>query len=209
MRKHIVFDFDGTLVDSMGIIVKVYNELAEQYKFKTLDQKEYQMIMKLPLGEKIKALGVPMSRVLLIRKFSKDFKNKYKSYLPTLHFFDGILDMLDQLKKRGYVISIITSNAESNIRDYLKNKDITVFEYIKSSKGLFGKDKTIKQYMKDHNLKSNELIYIGDEVRDIQASKKIHVEVIAVSWGIDISEVLLAEQPNYFIEDPIEILDIV
>lgn len=203
-----MFDFDGTLVDSMETIVKVYNSLAEKYKFKILDQKEYQMIMNLPLGEKIKALGVPMSRFLLIRKFTHEFKSEYKSHLPSLRLVDGILDVLGQLKEQGYMISIITSNSESNIIDYMKNKDITFFGDIKSAKGLFGKDKTIKKYMKDHRLLSTELIYIGDEVRDILACKKNNVEVIAVSWGIDKRDMLLTAKPNYFVEDPKEILDI-
>lgn len=48
MRKHIVFDFDGTLVDTTKVIVKVYNELADQYKLKKLSQEEFQNMMNLP-----------------------------------------------------------------------------------------------------------------------------------------------------------------
>ncbi|MDQ0088496.1 phosphoglycolate phosphatase [Paenibacillus anaericanus] len=209
MRKHIVFDFDGTLVDTTKVIVKVYNELADQYKLKKLSQEEFQNMMNLPLRQKLKALEVSIFKVLRMRRIGQDFKEKYKSYLGTIDFCDGVLEVARQLEDKGYVLSILTSNSELNITYYLNSKQINIFQHISSSKGLMGKDQAIKKYMKEHQLSNQELIYIGDEVRDIQACKRNNVEVIAVSWGIYSRDLLLSEKPNYLIDDPHEIIKII
>lgn len=209
MRKHIVFDFDGTLVDTTKVIVKVYNELADQYKLKKLSQEEFQNIMNLTLRQKMKALEVSIFKVLRMRRIGQEFKEKYKSYLGTVDFCDGVLEVARQLEDKGYVLSILTSNSELNITYYLNSKQINLFQHISSSKGLMGKDQAIKKYMKEHQLSNQELIYIGDEVRDIQACKRNNVEVIAVSWGIYSRDLLLSEEPNYLIDDPHEIIKII
>lgn len=209
MKRHIVFDFDGTLVNSVEVVVKVYNELADQYKFNKIDPTEYRNMMNLSLREKIKVLNVPMFRVLLIRKFSRDFKSNYKLHLKSLVFFEGIREVINKLSEKGYTISIITSNSESNIIEYMEHQGVACINQVKSSNGLFGKDKSLRQYMRTNRLSSKDLLYIGDEVRDIQACKKMNVEVIAVTWGMDSKQALLSEHPNYIAENPNEVLDII
>jgi phosphoglycolate phosphatase len=209
VKKHIVFDFDGTLVDSAEVIVKVYNELAAKYKFKKLTRKDYQVIMNLPLRKRLKALEASIFRVFVIGKIGHEFKDRYKFYLESINFFDGIIDVVRELKDKGYILSIITSNSELNINEYLDHQQINLFSHITSSKGLFGKDQAIKNYMREHKISNKELIYIGDEVRDIKACKRNNVEVIAVSWGLYNKEILHSEKPNYLIEDPNEIIRII
>ncbi|WP_422660905.1 HAD hydrolase-like protein [Paenibacillus sp. EC2-1] len=208
MKKHIVFDFDGTLVDSVDVVVKVYNGLALKYKFNTLNSSDYRMMMNLSLKEKIKALNVPMRRVFLIKRFSQEFKNNYSVHLKSLRFFDGVVDVIKQLNEKGYTISIITSNSKANILEYMEHQEVSYFKQVMSSNGLFGKDKTLKKYMKDNQLHSSELMYIGDEVRDIQACKKKNVEVIAVTWGVDPREALVIERPDHLADEPKDILRI-
>lgn len=208
MKKHIVFDFDGTLVDSIDVVVKVYNELAIKYKFNTLNSSDYRMMMNFSLKEKIKALNVPMRRVHLIKRFSQEFKNNYSVHLKSLRLFDGVVEVIKQLNEKGYTISIITSNSKTNILEYMKHQEVFYFKQVMSSNGLFGKDKTLKKYMKDNRLHSSELMYIGDEVRDIQACKKANVEIIAVTWGVDPREALVIERPDHLADEPKDILGI-
>lgn len=209
MKKHIIFDFDGTLANSIEVVVKVYNGLAEQYSFNQINPNEYRNMMKLSLREKIKVLNIPMSKVLVIRKFSQEFKRQYKFHLKSLQLFNGMLEVLSTLYEKGYTLSIITSNSESNIMAYMDQQGISYFDQVKSSKGLFAKDKSLKQYMRSNRLSNKDLIYIGDEVRDIQACKKMNVEVIAVTWGMDQRQALLAENPDHIVNKPNEILNLI
>jgi phosphoglycolate phosphatase len=209
MYKQILFDFDGTLVDSTSVIMMIYNELANKYNFKKVNQEEYKLLNNLSLRERFKALNVPMYRFLLIRKISKEFKERYRQYINSIHFFDEMKEAVDLLQSKGYTISVITSNSATNVTEFLDFQGFKGFHDVRSSNGLFGKHQTIKKYMKENRLNSKDVIYIGDELRDVVACKKCNIDVIAVSWGLDTKEMLLAEKPTYLVERPQEIIEVI
>ncbi|BBH22001.1 phosphoglycolate phosphatase [Paenibacillus baekrokdamisoli] len=208
MYKHIIFDFDGTLVDSTAEIMMIYNELAMKYNFKQVNQEEFNLLNNLPIKERFKALNVPMYRFLLIRKIGKEFKERYKQYLNEIHFIAEMKEVVGLLQSKGYIISVVTSNAAANVTEFLQIQGLKGFHDVRSSNGLFGKHQTLKQYMKENRLNREDILYIGDERRDILACKKCNIDVIAVTWGLDTMDSLLAEKPNYLVKQPQEIMEI-
>jgi phosphoglycolate phosphatase len=62
--------------------------------------------------------------------------------------------------------------------------------------------------LKAFQLRKEEIIYVGDEVRDIQACKKSKVQVIGASWGYDQREALILASPDYIADNPKDILKI-
>ena len=63
--------------------------------------------------------------------------------------------------------------------------------------------------MKKYNLKKQETIYVGDEFRDIKASKKAKVDIISVTWGFDSVELLQKGKPEYLVTKPSQIPEII
>lgn len=206
--KHIIFDFDGTLVDSTAVIMMMYNELAKKYNFTKVTEEEYKLLNNLPLKERFKALNVPIYKLLLLGKVGMDFKQGYRQHINSIHPIEEMKEVLEFLQRKGYVISVITSNSATNVTEFLDFQGLKGFHEIRSSNGLFGKHKTIMKYMKENGLKREDVIYIGDEQRDIAACRKCNIDIVAVSWGLDTKEVLLAAKPNYFVEQPREIIEI-
>lgn len=88
-----------------------------------------------------------------------------------------------------------------------KNIKTIVFDFIFSCRKIFGKHRIIKKAIKKNNLSINEIVYIGDEIRDIDACKKIGVNIISVSWGYNNKSSLIKEKAGIVIENPIEILE--
>ena len=117
--------------------------------------------------------------------------------------------MLKKLDQAGYKIAIISSNSEDNIKEFLKAEGIDCIEDVFSSTSLFGKDKVINKFLNKHQVDASEVIYVGDEERDIISCKKIGVDVIWVSWGFDLLEVARKHEPDYIVNQPSEILEIV
>src|SRR5690606_18618015 len=99
-----------------------------------------------------------------------------------------------------------TSNSSSNVIEFFRIHNIQNIHEIRSSNGLFGKHHTIKKYMKKYRLNREDVLYIGDETRDIIASKKCHIDVMAVTWGLDTKDNLLALKPNILVEQPWELV---
>ncbi len=83
-----------------------------------------------------------------------------------------------------------------------------MFDFISVGSGLFGKRRTLNKVIKQHNLKKDDILYVGDEVRDIEASRGVGIAVASVTWGYNSRKVLQAYGPDYLIDQPQELLHI-
>ena len=63
--------------------------------------------------------------------------------------------------------------------------------------------------MRKYNLKPEEIIYIGDEIHDVEACKKVGIKIIGVSWGLHTIEALQKNGVDYIVKKPSEILKII
>lgn len=201
--RHIIFDFDGTLVDSKKVSILIYNHLAQKYDAKKIENTN--TLSKIPLFERFKTLNIPLVKLPFL---VSDITKRYKRLLLNIAMFTGIRELLIELNRRGYQLSIISSNSKSNIRDYFQQNQLDVIGTIMSSTNIFGKDKVIKKFLTTQKISLPEVIYIGDEIRDIEACKKVGIKIICVDWGYDPIEMLKNEQPDYIVGSPEEILSI-
>jgi phosphoglycolate phosphatase-like HAD superfamily hydrolase len=121
----------------------------------------------------------------------------------------GIKEALTHLKDEGNSLGILTSNSEENVSVFLSKHGMEdLFSFIYSGTSLFGKHKVIRKFMKQNYLTPEDVIYVGDETRDIEASKKIHVKVIAVTWGFNSKEALVKHKPDFLIHQPNELSEV-
>lgn len=204
--KYIIFDFDGTLADSTAVLASAWNTIAQKYKFKGIELKEIESLKKISIAERSKLFDFPMYKLPMILP---QFYRLYRQSLNDVHLYNGMKDVLMEIDKRGYKILIISSNSQENILEFLNMNGIHCVSNVLCSNRIFGKDKVIKKFLKDSNITPSEVIYIGDEQRDIVACKKVGVPIIWVGWGYDAIEVVQQEEPEYKVATPQEILNII
>ena len=204
--KHIIFDFDGTLADSTLVFMAAWNTLAEKYQYKKIKSDELEYLKKLSIMERSKLVNFPMHKMPM---FIPQFYQLYRKSLNNVHLIEGMRDVLLEIEKKGYTIAIISSNDKDNILEFLHANNIHNVSKVLCSSRIFGKDKIIKKYLKDLNLKRSDVLYVGDEHRDIVACKKVGIPIIWVGWGYDSIEVVRSEKPDYKVYSPSEILEII
>ena len=204
--KVIIFDFDGTIADSLETLVNISNRLAVQFGYKQTSLAELTQIQNLTSREIIKQSGISIFKVpFLLKKVKAELSLEIK----TLSLFPGMKEALIELHELGHKLVIISSNSKSNITAFLEHNNLAdIFYYIYSGSTIFGKDKVINKFIKQENIDINDVIYVGDETRDIESAKKSQVIAIAVSWGFNTKEVLIKQNPDYVIEQPSELIDI-
>ncbi|MGG0717020.1 HAD-IA family hydrolase [Robertmurraya massiliosenegalensis] len=204
MIKYVIFDFDGTLADSQEVFIKSWNQLAKKNNFKEVKMDELDTLKKISIKERCNLLNFPMYKMPLI---VPQMYKQLQRLMSEISLFDGIRDMLNQLEVEGYKTAIISSNSKDNILSFLDKNQITNVTDVHCSSSIFGKDKLINKFLKNHHLNPAEVIYVGDEERDVVACKKTGVKIIWVSWGYDSVDVIVNEQPDYKVDKPSQILE--
>ena len=204
-QKVIIFDFDGTIADTVEALVVIANRLAIEFGYPQITPEELALLRNLTSREIIKYSGISVFKIpFLVKKVKEELKRN----IPELKPISGIEDALFTLKEKDYRLGIITSNSEENVKEFLRINHLdSTFEFIHSGVTIFGKTTIINNVLKQKQIKSSEAIYVGDETRDIEASQKANIKVIAVTWGFNNEEVLAKQNPNIVIRYPKELLD--
>ncbi|WP_219835130.1 HAD-IA family hydrolase [Paenibacillus sp. R14(2021)] len=201
--KHMIFDFDGTIVDSRGLMIDLYNELAVTHNYKIIAAEEVNGLSKLSIPERCHALGVPLYRVPLL---AKQAKSRYQEKIESLKANPGMRELVLQLKENGYELSVISSNTTSNIEAFLNRNDMNEYAHVTTASNLFGKHRAINAFLRKHRISPEHACYVGDELRDIEACRKSNIRIISVAWGYDSAELLRQGEPDYLAWKPIEIM---
>ncbi|MCT7949255.1 HAD-IA family hydrolase [Ancylothrix sp. C2] len=198
--KLMVFDFDGTLVDTFEPLLKIVHRLADEFGYPAPTSEQIEHFKNLPSREIIKCVGVDLIKIPYLLRRVKLELNKEMSDVKLI---PGIQETLTQLKQEGVQLGIITSNSKDNVLTVLeKQGGKELFNFIYAETSLFGKHRTINKLLKQQKNRPDEMIYVGDETRDIEAAKKSKIKVIAVSWGFNSKQALLAKNPDFLIDRP-------
>lgn len=185
--KAIIFDFDGTIADTFPFVFDIVNELAPKYGYGHVSREELEELRQLPFKEIVKRYHI--GPITLLRMTIDAHKANGKRIDKT-KVFPGMGEVLESLKKEGYALSIMSSNSKANIVRFLKNNDLGVFDSIYTSLSPFGKAKKLRKMVQKLHFTPTETVYVGDEVRDIEAARDAGVQVVSVSWGYNTPSVL-------------------
>jgi phosphoglycolate phosphatase len=205
--KAVIFDFDGTLADTVTMMYELNDVVTKKVGLDPLTKSELEDMRKMTYLEMLKYLKMPV-RMLpkIVRVVTKGIKGRINFLKPN----PGMKAVVNRLSKTdGLEIGLLSSNSRSNVYKFLeKHKMKDKFNFVESGVSLFAKQIRLRQVLKKHRLKAEDCIYVGDEVRDIEAVKKIPMRIIAVPWGFNHPSVLKQNKPNWLIKDPKEIIEI-
>lgn len=199
-KKTFCFDFDGTIADTLPLIIKTLDKLLKKQGGEEINDKVLRQIREEGIEEALKKIGTPLYKLFFI--YIKIKKEMNKGVLK-IQVKDEIRSAIKKIKNNGHEIGILTLNSKENVNDFLKNNNLEIFDFIDVA-GVFGKQKIIKKLKR----KGGTFIYIGDEVRDINAGKKAKVKTVGVTWGLGSKRALLKAKPDILIEKPGDLVNI-
>jgi len=188
MKKTIIFDLDGTLVDIEPVFFRIFNTLAVEFHFPPILPEEIPKLKQSHLRNLLfKRLGW---RIIFIAKILRRGKEEYHKLVPEVELFSGITELLSTLHAHGYRIGIVSSSREDTIRA-ITTRHALAIDFIYHGK-LFNKAESLRVTIDKEHLAIPETLYIGDEVRDVEACQKIGLDILAVTWGLNSKTALQA-----------------
>lgn len=199
--KTIVFDFDGTIADSFETLVGIFEGITKRRH--KLTPAEIKNLRGQSLSGIIKYLKIKKWQ---LPRLMVSGKRQIALKMIDIKPYPGLPAVLKKLNAQGYTMLILSTNSSDNISSFLKNHGLDrYFEKVYGNIGLRGKATALKKVMKAERLKAADCIYIGDEVRDVLASKKAGVTHIAVGWGFNFPETLKLNNPDALAETPADL----
>ena len=205
-NKIIIFDFDGTLADTQLMAMRCYNQLADAFGSKKVDLNSIETIRAMTGKEILKHLNLSLFRLPFL---GKKMHPLVKEGLKQVDPFNGVKEMLDSLTDKGIICGIVSSNNDIIIQETLDRWGWSMMQFVQGGARAFGKHKYIQRLAKKLNVSLDDIVYIGDEDRDIQCAKKAGVQAVAVSWGFQQRQVLAKFSPDAIADTPADLLEII
>ena len=205
MISVLLFDFVGTIADTLDLAMVIGKKIAEEFGMRQLTNREIIHFRNGSLKEAVRNLKIPLwkipSMVLRIR-------HEIHENIGLMRPIAGIDAVLKELRARSEHLGIVTANSEENVRLFLTRYNLDIFDFGAYSSSIFGKLSKLRGLLHKHHLPKENTLYFGDTIGDIEACRKAGIRVAAVAWGYNTKEALAAAKPDFLITRPEEILDI-
>lgn len=209
--KAVLFDLDGTLVNSLIDIADSINKILQERNFPT---HSYEVIndfigsglrnlvtKALPESHKDEAT-IESTFQAMMAAYRENCTNKTSAY-------DGIMELLDKLKSQNIKLAILSNKAD----ELTKKIGLSLFpDYFEIVMGL--KSEATKkpnpsaaiEISNEFGISPEEFLYVGDSGIDMQTAKNTNMYAVGVLWGYRPEEELLAEGAQAIISHPLELI---
>ncbi len=207
----IIFDLDGTLLNTLDDLVDSVNYVMTYLGFPGKSRREVRnyvgngmrRLMELSLPRNVDPHQIEQAFSIYRDYYTEHCRVKTKPY-------GGILELLGTLKKSGYKMAIVSNKNDAAVRAL---RDIYFSEYIETAIGEKENIRkkpapdTVLQALKELNSSKGETLYIGDSEVDKQTADNAGMQCVLVSWGFRDKEQLETLMPAGVIDSPLELLD--
>lgn len=212
-NKVLIFDLDGTLLDTLPDIAENINKMLSKYGYPERTYAEMRKFIGCGAKNLVKdSIGVPLTEAELEERL--EFYNKIytASSSPMTKLFDGVSDMLIELKKRGYKLAILTNKPQSTT-DRVVKEHLSLFEF----DAVVGQRQGVKiKPDKEAAVKIMNLLgclpknayMIGDGETDALTAINAGINGISVLWGYRDKNELEAAGAKTFVSAPKELLEV-
>lgn len=200
----IIFDFDGTIADSFGVIVDIFENITKRPE--KLTEEQMAELRGYPLEVIAERLKIRWWRLPFLLSQGRRMMGRRMDEIPV---FEGMGRVLDRLHAEGHELFVVSSNSKRNVRKFLKKHHLyNHFVDVRGNAGLLGKSRILRRLARSNSFSIKDCLYVGDETRDVVAAKAVGMRVIAVSWGFASTAFLESLHPTALAHTPEDIVRI-
>lgn len=209
--KNLIFDLDGTLIDSINGIAYSMNKILKENEFPVHDNQIYESFIGNGRRALVKkSLPLSINNLNEIDHFSNEMEINYNKYWDyKMKPYEGIPELLKLLEKENFILNINT-NKDSNTAKLVVSKYFAEICF----KNIIGQSSNLKKkpdpgginlILKDLNIPPDNSVYIGDTEVDIMTAQNAGINAILVSWGYRTRKELIDNGATIVVENTEEL----
>jgi len=211
--KLAIFDLDGTLLDSLADLHASVNVILEKHNQKKRSIEEIRQFVgngSLKLIERAVEENTTREEIDCIHNEYKTYYDKHCNDLTKA--YDGIIDVLKVLKKRGVILAVLSNKPDFTVK---KLNEIYFEGLFEIARGALPEipvkpaPDSVLKILDELNIKNEDAVYIGDSEVDVKTAKNAKLDEIAVTWGFRHKDFLELNGANTFANETKELLDLI
>ncbi len=211
MKKAIIWDLDGTILDTLDDLSNSVNYVLRAKGFSALDNQKIKMM----LGNGIRSLmekAVPdgLNNPDFEECFSM-FKNHYKKHMDdNTAPYNGVVDLMKHLKTIGYKQAIVSNKIDSAVQKLVEKYYSFVDIAIGENQGMAKKPSPdmVNEVLTRLGVSADDAVYVGDSEVDLETAQNSGLDCISVAWGFRDKEFLLDKGAKHIIDLPKELVKV-
>lgn len=211
MTNSIIFDLDGTLLDTLTDLAISVNFVLEKYNFKQHPVDKYKDFIGDGMDMLLKKATNFEADDSLIQNMIYDMKKHYENqWKKNTKPYDKIDEMLKILKQKEYKLAVFSNKTHEFTVTMVKYFFDNIFDLVQGlNEHVVRKpDPQGAIYIKSKlNIDFNSTLMVGDSPTDIQFAHNSNMKALGVSWGYKDVELLKKENPLGILNNPMDIFD--
>ena len=195
----IVFDWDGTLMDSTAAIVKSIQAAAADLGLPVPDKEAAAYVIGLGLREAMESVVPGLDQQYYPRMVDR-YRHHYLIKSQELDLFDGVRVMLDDLSRRGHFLAVATGKSRAGLNRAMKETGLSSFFHsTRCADETFSKPHPamLNELTRELGQEMSRTVMIGDTTHDLQMAANAGASGIAVRYGAHPEEELLLHRPIF------------
>lgn len=216
MKKNgLIFDLDGTLIDSLTDIALCANIVLREFNLPTHEIQQYKYFVGGGAEVLVNNAIASNASKQLNQEVLKRFKEVYDSELHlNTKPYDGIYELLDILNENKIKVAILSNKPHEFTIKYVKEffaKYNNILEVHGSKETIPKKPnpKAALQIASSLNLKCEDIYFVGDSDVDMQTAKNANMKAVGVSWGFRGPKELIENGADHIVTTPIDIFNLI
>ncbi len=196
MYKHWIFDWSGTLVDDLALVVSATNHVMQHYQKPLFERESFRESFCLPYAEFYEEILPEVPLEDIEERFREGFAISNEA-VPVLPHAAEFLELLQQ---HGHSMYILTSMDQIAFEQ--QQQDNGLYSYFKQTySGVLDKRELIHTIIAEHQLDHTETVFLGDMVHDIETAHHGGIASIALETGYDSAERLSTANPTMLVSN--------
>ena len=193
----IVFDWDGTLMDSAAAIVRAMQAAARDLDLPPPPDERARYVIGLGLGDALRH-AIPELEEAAYPRMVERYRHHYLSSDHELSLFEGVDVLVDALAERGHLLAVATGKSRLGLNRALGHTGLgRYFHATRCADECFSKPHPamLEELMDELGAAPERTLMIGDTTHDLQMARNARTAGLAVGFGAHPVEVLVAESP--------------
>lgn len=202
--RAVIFDWDGTLSDSISRIVECMRGAAELIGVPSPAEQQVRDIIGLGLPEAVAVLFPQIDDPSLARRLTEAYSQYYVAQEQTPSpLFEGVLATLAELRQAGYKLAVATGKSRRGLDRVLQSHDLTnFFDATRCADESLSKPhpRMLEEILNQLETPASRAVMLGDSEYDIRMAHNARVRAVAVSYGAQSRAHLLQSRPEHCID---------